>query len=54
MEFLKDETFALQLDKRFYKTTFKEEFIIPKKNKKEVIYLCGNSLGLQPKKIKLM
>ena len=28
---------------------FRSRFIIPKLNKKDVIYFCGNSLGLQPK-----
>ncbi|XOV93032.1 MAG: kynureninase [Bacteroidota bacterium] len=28
---------------------FREQFYIPQKNNKDVIYLCGNSLGLQPK-----
>lgn len=31
---------------------FRNEFLIPKHNGKEVIYLCGNSLGLQPKSLK--
>lgn len=28
---------------------FREEFLIPKRAGKEIIYLCGNSLGLQPR-----
>ena len=28
---------------------FRSRFIIPKRNKKDVIYFCGNSLGLQPR-----
>lgn len=32
--------------------SYKEQFHIPKIKGKESIYLCGNSLGLQPKKVK--
>ena len=31
---------------------FRDQFHIPKINGKDSIYLCGNSLGLQPKKVK--
>lgn len=31
---------------------YRDQFHIPKVNGKEAIYLCGNSLGLQPKKVK--
>lgn len=30
---------------------FREQFFIPKVNDNEVVYLCGNSLGLQPKTV---
>lgn len=42
--------FAKQLDKEDPLAHFKNQFHIPKdKNGNELIYLCGNSLGLQPK-----
>lgn len=31
---------------------FRNEFLIPKKDNKPMIYFCGNSLGLQPKRVK--
>ena len=42
---------AKQLDDNDKLSDFKHQFYFPKKNKKNVIYLCGNSLGLQPKKV---
>lgn len=42
-------TFAQELDAQDPLKDFRQEFIIPKENGKEIIYLCGNSLGLQPK-----
>lgn len=41
--------FALELDKRDALSRFRDEFIIPQHNGRDIIYLCGNSLGLQPK-----
>ncbi|MBT8268595.1 MAG: kynureninase [Bacteroidia bacterium] len=42
--------FANALDKSDDLATFRDRFHIPKdKNGQELIYLCGNSLGLQPK-----
>lgn len=41
--------FARELDKSDDLSSFRNEFHIPKVNNKESIYLCGNSLGLQPK-----
>jgi kynureninase len=41
--------FALELDKRDTLSRFRDEFIIPQHNGQDIIYLCGNSLGLQPK-----
>lgn len=35
-----------------YHGSFKDQFHIPQVNGKDSIYLCGNSLGLQPKKVK--
>jgi kynureninase len=45
------ESFAKNLDKKDSLKNFQNQFYIPKQaNGKEAIYLCGNSLGLQPKK----
>ena len=41
--------FAQQLDKQDSLAHFREMFYMPQHNEKPVIYLCGNSLGLQPK-----
>ena len=44
--------FAQHLDQQDTLHHFRNQFHIPQKNGKELIYLCGNSLGLQPKKTK--
>ena len=45
--------FALELDKKDELRNYRNEFHLPKqKNGKEYVYLCGNSLGLQPKRTK--
>jgi kynureninase len=44
--------FAQQLDEQDALKDFRNEFLIPKHDGKDVIYLCGNSLGLQPKAAK--
>ncbi len=44
--------FAQQLDKQDKLAKYREEFIFPKVNGKQVIYFVGNSLGLQPKRAK--
>ncbi len=49
MEFKNDIQFAKQLDQRFADITRREDFYIPQKKEKEVLYFTGNSLGLQPK-----
>ena len=41
--------FARQLDAQDTLKEFRNQFHIPPVNNKESIYLCGNSLGLQPK-----
>lgn len=43
--------FADKLDQKDPLKEFRSRFHIPVKDGKEVIYLCGNSLGLQPKKV---
>jgi len=40
--------FALELDKCDPLKDFREKFLIPQHNGRDAIYLCGNSLGLQP------
>jgi kynureninase len=49
MNFNPSHDFALQLDEDDELSRFRESFHIPKHRDKESIYLCGNSLGLQPK-----
>ncbi|PTX42090.1 kynureninase [Christiangramia gaetbulicola] len=49
MQFENTREFARQLDKDDKLSKYREEFIFPKVNGKEVIYFVGNSLGLQPK-----
>ena len=44
--------FAGQCDKQDPLSHFRDKFHIPQKDGKPVIYLCGNSLGLQPKSTK--
>ena len=44
--------FAKKLDKEDKLASYKNEFIFPKVNGKEVIYFTGNSLGLQPRSAK--
>jgi len=52
-QFVTGQNFALTLDKQDPLAHFRDEFIFPKKqNNEPYIYLCGNSLGLQPKKVK--
>jgi len=40
--------FATQLDEQDPLKDFQSQFLAPKHNGRDVIYLCGNSLGLQP------
>jgi len=42
--------FAQQLDREDKLAKYRDEFIFPKVNGKQVIYFVGNSLGLQPKR----
>ncbi|WP_231424419.1 MULTISPECIES: kynureninase [Pedobacter] len=41
--------FANELDERDELKDFRSQFLFPKHKNKSFIYLCGNSLGLQPK-----
>ncbi|MBS1526411.1 MAG: kynureninase [Bacteroidetes bacterium] len=43
--------FAQKLDEQDELKHFRGEFLVPQYNGKDVTYLCGNSLGLQPKKV---
>ena len=47
------KSFALEMDLTDPMKSYREEFYIPKnKNGEDVIYLAGNSLGLQPKTVR--
>ena len=48
--FKNDISFARSLDANDPLHSFREMFIIPTQNDKQLIYFLGNSLGLQPKK----
>jgi len=43
--------FANDLDAQDELKTFRSEFLFPQHDGKDAIYLCGNSLGLQPKSV---
>ena len=49
MQFENSREFARQLDREDKLAKYRDEFIFPKVNGKEVIYFVGNSLGLQPR-----
>ncbi len=51
MTFENSLAFARSLDRKDPLKKFRNRFFIPKVNGKESIYLCGNSLGLQPKTV---
>jgi kynureninase len=51
MNFENSLTFAQDLDKQDSLAYLREEFHLLKKDGKPAIYLCGNSLGLQPKRV---
>ena len=40
--------FALEQDKTDVLGSFRKKFLFPQHNEKDIIYFCGNSLGLQP------
>ena len=50
-EFETGLNFALKSDKNDELNHFKRQFYFPQHNGKDVIYFCGNSLGLQPKTV---
>lgn len=49
MKYENSAAFARQLDEQDELKSFRQEFLIPQHKGEDVIYLCGNSLGLQPK-----
>ena len=51
MQFENTLAFARKMDKADPLRTFRKQFYIPKVNGKDSIYLCGNSLGLQPRSV---
>ncbi len=52
MTFQNTREFAQQLDAQDELKHYRNEFIFPQQNGKDVIYFTGNSLGLQPKRAK--
>ena len=52
MNFQNTREFAQQLDQQDTIKKYRDEFIFPQHNGKNVIYFTGNSLGLQPKSTK--
>ncbi len=48
MNYQNNLDFALQLDEQDSLKEFRAKFLIPQHNGHDAIYLCGNSLGLQP------
>ena len=44
-----NNAFALEMDSKDELRNFRDQYHIPKKEGKDAIYFCGNSLGLQPK-----
>jgi len=51
MNFEASLAFAQQKDKEDKLASYKEQFFFPQKDGKDVIYFCGNSLGLQAKSV---
>ncbi len=49
MPFENSLAFAQQLDKEDTLSHFRNQYFVPEKDGKPIVYLCGNSLGLQPK-----
>ncbi|HEX8023117.1 kynureninase [Mucilaginibacter sp.] len=48
MNYQNDLAFARQQDEQDPLKDFRSRFLIPKHNGEDAVYLCGNSLGLQP------
>jgi kynureninase len=52
MTYENTRTFAQHLDEIDPLRAFRDQFYVPKHADNELIYLCGNSLGLQPKTVR--
>jgi kynureninase len=52
MEYVASLAFAREKDQQDPLSKFRDQFYFPQRNGKDAIYLCGNSLGLQPKNVK--
>ena len=53
MKYQSGKQFAAEMDSRDPLAVYRDQFYIPKtENGEDCIYLCGNSLGLQPKAVK--
>ncbi|MBW1297121.1 kynureninase [Aquimarina litoralis] len=52
MRFENSREFAKKLDEKDPLKSYRDRFLFPKVNNKQVIYFTGNSLGLQPKNTK--
>ena len=52
MNFINDLDFARSLDQNDPLSAFQDRFHLPHRNGQRLRYLCGNSLGLQPKAIR--
>lgn len=52
MQFDNSLTFARQADQQDPLRVYRDQFIFPQHEGKDCLYLCGNSLGLQPKGIR--
>jgi kynureninase len=52
MQYQNSREFAIKLDAEDPLKDFRGKFHIPQKNGQPVVYLCGNSLGLQPRSAK--
>jgi kynureninase len=48
-QFQANEDFAIAMDERDPLKNYRDRFLIPKTSGRDCIYLCGHSLGLQPK-----
>ncbi len=51
MNYVNQLEFAKELDQSDPLKSFRTKFYIPEKDGKDVIYFCGNSLGLQPENV---
>jgi kynureninase len=51
MKYQASLAFAQELDKNDSLANFRGQFLVPERQQKELIYFCGNSLGLQPKTV---